>query len=400
MNFADAFTPTQLGPLRLRNRFIKTATYEGMCPDSMPSDDLVEHHRRIAAGGVAMTTVAYASVSPNGRTFPEQLTMRPEVVPALRRVVEAIHAEGAAASLQLGHCGYFSKNTELPGRTSLGPSRLFNAYGVFKGMFFSRAMSHAELDEVVEDFGRAAALALDAGFDALELHLGHGYLLSQFLSPWSNRRSDDYGGSLSNRLRLPLRVLARVREAVGSTPILAKINVNDGFAGGLEETEAVEIAAALDQAGIDAIVTSGGFTSKSPLYLMRGERPLRDMIEVEKSSAQRLALLVFGPAVIRAWPFEENFFQAAGEQIRARVSCPVALLGGISSRAGVERAMQAGFPLLVVGRALIHDPDFVHKLHSGAIERSGCTHCNRCIAEMDRPGGVRCALPDAPGARR
>ncbi|MGM0576183.1 MAG: NADH:flavin oxidoreductase [Myxococcota bacterium] len=396
MSFEDAFTPVELGPLRLRNRFVKTATYEGLCPDAAPSPALVEHHRLVAAGGVGMSTVAYASVSADGRTFPEQLYMRPSIVPGLARVAGAVHEEGAAASLQLGHCGYFSKNTKVRGRRSLGPSRLFNAYGVFKGMLFSRAMTPADLDAVVDDFGEASRLAIEAGFDAVELHLGHGYLLSQFLSPWSNRRQDEYGGPIHNRLRLPLRVVRRVREVVGSAPILCKINLDDGFAGGLGLDDALAVAAELDRAGVDALVTSGGFTSRTPLYLLRGDRPLRDMIAVEGSRAQRAALHVFGPAVVKAWPFEENFFQPAAERVLARVGCRVCLLGGICSREGVERAMDAGFPLLAVGRALIHDPDFLHKLRDGTLERSGCTHCNRCIAEMDRDG-VRCALPEAPG---
>ena len=311
MDFRTAFEPFQLGNQNLRNRFIKTATYEGMTPNSMPSSDLIEHHRRIAEGGVAMT--------------------------------------------------------------------------------------ESDLQQVLDDFERAAELSMEAGFDAVEVHLGHGYLLSQFLSPWSNRRKDKYGGSLENRLRFPLQVIERVRKAVGDNPILAKINVSDGFKGGLEPVEAMVISKALDQ-HVDAIVTSGGFTSKSPLFLLRGGRPLRDMIEVEESLAQKLALLLFGPFVVKAFPFEENFFQNTAARIRGEVNTAVCLVGGVSSRAGVESAMKDGIQLLALGRALIHDPDFVRKLEQETITKSGCVHCNRCIAEMDR-SGVRCVLDDAPGFR-
>src|SRR5262249_51554535 len=222
------FTRGRLGPLTLRNRVIKTATYEGMCPGGVPSDALVRHHRELAAGGVGMTTVAYCAVSAAGRTFDEQMYMRPEVITPLRRVTDAVHAEGAAVSLQLGHCGAFSKSTALRPWGPLGPSFGVNAYGLTAGVPFARAMRRGDLTTVVDDFGRAAALALEAGFAALEIHLGHGYLLSQFLSPATNRRRDAWGGSLENRARLPLAVVARVREAVGGrAAVLAKINLRD-----------------------------------------------------------------------------------------------------------------------------------------------------------------------------
>ncbi len=394
------FTPIVLRGLELRNRTIKAGTYEGMAPGGVPSAALVEHHRRIAAGGIGMTTVAYCSVSPDGRTFPEQLTMRPEIEPRLRELTAAVHAEGAAASLQLGHCGYFSKNPEVTGGRSLGPSRLFNAYGFFKGMVWSKAMDAADLDQVVADFARAAERAVACGFDAVELHFGHGYLLSQFLSPWSNRRRDEYGGSLQNRLRLPLRVVAAVRAAVGpDVPVLAKTNLRDGFRGGLEIDEAVEVARALEVAGVDALVPSGGFTSKSPLFLLRGGRPLNRMIEVEQSSAQRMALRLFGPLVVRKVPYEESFFRDLALQLRNAVHVPTALLGGVHSAAALGQAMADGFDLVVLGRPLIYDPTFVEGIRNGSVAVSGCDHCNECIAEMDA-GGVRCVRPEAPGHAR
>ena len=235
---SKVFTPGRLGQIELRNRVIKAATYEGMCPGGVPSDALIRHHRDLAAGGVGMTTVAYCAVSSHGRTFEEQMVMREQIVPKLRTLTDAVHAAGAAVSLQLGHCGYFSKNKELPGRRSLGPSFRFNEYGVMAGVPFARAMNEDDIATVIEEFGAAAAGAVRAGFDAVELHLGHGYLLSQFISPAINRRRDRWGGSLDNRMRLPLAVAERVRAVVGpGFPILAKTNLRDGFPGGLELPE-------------------------------------------------------------------------------------------------------------------------------------------------------------------
>lgn len=389
---ARALSPVTIGRLTLRNRIVKTATYEGMTPHGAPSPALREHHVELARGGVGMTTVAYCAVSRDARTFAEQMWMREEIVPALADLTRAVHAEGAAVSLQLGHCGYFSRNTELPGRRSLGPSRLLNEYGLLCGIPFSRAMTEDDLARTAEDFAAAAAKAKAAGFDAVEVHFGHGYLLSQFLSPAINKRRDRYGGTLDNRLRFPLEVLAAVRARVGADfPVIAKTNLRDGFRGGLELEEALVVCAALEEAGIDAIELTGGFTSRTPFYLFRGKAPLREMIEVEKSRLQRLALRIFGPTTIREYPFEELYFLEMAKKVRAHVGVPLILLGGCLSSQNLETAMQEGFDLVAMGRALIADPDLVRRLADGSAERSRCTSCNKCVAEMDR-GGVRCVL--------
>jgi 2,4-dienoyl-CoA reductase-like NADH-dependent reductase (Old Yellow Enzyme family) len=391
-----AFTSGRIGALRLRNRVIKTATYEGMSPGGIPSEALLNHHRELAAGGVGMTTVAYCSVSPNGRTFSEQMFMREEILPQLRRLTDAVHAEGAAASIQLGHCGTFSKNEQLTIPRPLGPSFRINSYGIASGMFFAAAMTEADIAATVEEFGVAAALAVEAGFDAVEIHLGHGYLLSQFLCPAVNRRRDQYGGSLENRLRLPVAVLQRVRAAVGAeTAVLAKTNLRDGFNGGLELDDAVGVARRLEGEGVDAIVLSGGFTSRTPLYLLRGGRPLKEMIEVDPSRLQRLALRLFGPFLVRAYPFEEMFFLEQARKVREAVQLPLVLLGGIVSLDNIETAMEEGFEFVAMGRALIADPTLVRDMDQGGVRRTRCDACNKCIAEMDRDG-VRCVLDDEP----
>jgi 2,4-dienoyl-CoA reductase-like NADH-dependent reductase (Old Yellow Enzyme family) len=391
-----AFAPGRLGTLELRNRVIKAATYEGMCPGGIPSEALVRHHRDLAAGGVGMTTVAYCAVSTNGRTFAEQMVMRADVVPRLTVLTDAVHAAGAAVSLQLGHCGYFSKNTELPGRRSLGPSFRFNEYGVMSGIPFARAMTEDDIAVVIEEFGTAAAGAVRAGFDAVELHLGHGYLLSQFISPATNRRTDRWGGSLDNRMRLPLAVVERVRAAVpGGFPILAKTNLRDGFKGGLELDESVGVAQRLEAAGVTGLVLSGGFTSKTPFYLFRGPRPLKEMIAVEKNWPQKLALRIFGSYIIKEYPFTEMYFLEDARAVRRAVRMPLVLLGGNLSLENLSIAMREGFDFVAMGRALITDPDLVHRMQRGEITRSRCNSCNKCVAEMDR-GGVRCVLDDPP----
>lgn len=388
----DVFSPFRLGGLTLRNRVLKTATFEGMSPDGHASDALIEHHRAVAAGQVAMTTVAYCAVEADGRTFRDQLFMRPELVPELRRLTDAVHAEGAAASLQLGHCGAFCNNRALARKRPLGPSRALNLLGALSGRVLADPMTEADIEATTAAFVRAAVWAREAGFDAVELHLGHGYLLSQFVSPGSNRRRDRYGGPLANRARFPLAVVERVRAALPSgMPVLAKVNLSDGYRGGLEIEESVEVARLLAGCGADALVLSGGFVSRSPFYLFRGERPLRQMIAVERHLPQKLALLLFGPAIIKAQPFEPLYFLPLARQVRRAVSIPLVLLGGIKTRADLDTAMAEGFELVAMGRALIHDPNLVAELAAGTTQGSGCEPCNQCVAEMDRPGGVCCA---------
>lgn len=386
------FEPFTLAGLALRNRVIKAATFEGMSPDGEVTPALVRHHRDVAAGGAAMTTVAYCAVGPDGRTFRDQLHMRPAIVPGLRGLTDAVHREGAAASLQLGHCGSFCNNHALVRRRPFGPSRALNLLGALSGRPLADAMTVAEIAEVTGQFVAAARLAREAGFDAVELHLGHGYLLSQFLSPATNRRTDDYGGSPAARARFPLAVVARVREALpAGFPVLAKVNLRDGFPGGFELADCVALARGLQAAGADALVLSGGFVSRDAFYLFRGERPLRAMISAEKSKLQKVALALFGPLVIRAHPFEPMYFLPLARAVRAAVDLPLALLGGLTALEHLEAARREGFELVAMARALIHDPNLVARYQAGAATTSGCVPCNRCVAEMDRPDGVRCA---------
>lgn len=386
-----AFSPMRLGLLKLRNRIIRTAAFEGMCPDGAPTPALQEHHRRVAQGGVAMTTVAYCSVSADGRSYPTQICMRPEIATELHSLSAAIQAEGAAASIQLGHCGYFANKHVIGGRP-LGPSRVFNTYG----LSFARPMTEGDISRVIEDFAKAAGIAHETGFDAIELHAGHGYLLSQFLSPFTNRRRDRWGGSLENRARLTLEVLRAMREAVGSDmPILVKINMRDGFAAGLQRDDALQVAKWLEAEGAAALVLSGGFVSKTPFYMLRGDLPIKQMVKVQNSWHVKLGLTLFGKLLVQRYAFQPAFLRDDARAFRAAVRMPLVVVGGLNSRAIIEEVLAEGFDLVALGRPLIYDPDFVVKLQRGDIEATGCEPCNECIAEMDR-GGVRCVREDSP----
>ena len=379
------FKPGRIAGLTLRNRIIRSGCFEGMCQDGMITDALIEHHRRVAQGGVGMTTVAYCSVSYDGRAFGHEMWMRPELMPDLKRLTAAVHAEGAAASIQIGHCGFFSNPREI-GRRPLGASVKFCLFR----LSFCEAMNESQIAEKIEDFGRTAQMVKEAGFDALEIHAGHGYLLSQFLSPWTNHRRDQYGGSLENRLRFPLAVIRRVRQAVGPDfPILIKMNVSDGFKGGLKPQEAVEVARAFEAAGASALVPSCGFTARTPLYMMRGNRPVREMAANQTDWLLKLGLSLFGWFMVQRYRFDRLFLLNEALRIKKAVGIPVVYIGGVLRLEDIHYVLDQGFEFVQVGRATVRDPDFVNKLQSGAIVRSDCDQCNRCIASMDA-GGVYC----------
>jgi 2,4-dienoyl-CoA reductase-like NADH-dependent reductase (Old Yellow Enzyme family) len=391
MNSSNIFTPTKLGGLKLRNRVMRAGCFEGMCQNGAVTPALIEHHRRVAQGGVGLTTVAYCSVSYDGRAFGHEMWMRSEIVPDLRRLTDAVHTEGAAVSLQIGHCGFFSNPREIQKRP-LGASPKLCLFR----LSICQQMTQADIDEKIADFARTASLAKEAGFDALEIHAGHGYLLAQFLSPWTNWRTDAYGGSLENRLRFPLAVIRAVRQAVGPEfPLLVKMNQEDGFPGGLTLDEAVQVAQAYETVGVNALVPSCGFTARTPLYMMRGDVPTREMARNQEQWLLRLGMTLFGRFMVQHYRFEPLFLLEGARRIQQAVQIPVVYIGGVLSLKDMEKAMEEGFGFLQVGRAIIRDPDFVNHLQSGEVTVSDCDHCNRCIASMDA-GGVYCVTFGQP----
>lgn len=375
------FTPVTFGPVTLRNRVIRSAAFENMAYGNSPSQDLYDYHVSVARGGVGMTTLAYASVNRSGLSFDGQLWMREEIVPGLKRITDAVHAAGAKCSIQLGHCGNMTHRATC-GCMPVGASSGFNLYSPT----FVRKMQVKEIDGLVEDFGHAVGLARKAGFDCVEIHAGHGYLISQFLSPYTNHRHDEYGGSLENRMRLMRRVITRVLEAAGDDMgVLVKMNMHDGFRRGMQEDECLEVARELERLGVHALVLSAGFVSKAPMEVMRGAMPLRAMayyMDMRKFWWLKALVRVFGRIIIPTVPYKEAYFLEDALKFRAAVRMPLIYVGGMVSRQKMEEVLAAGFDGLQMARALVRDTDFVNKLHSGEVDRSPCGHSNYCIGRM------------------
>ena len=378
---SQVFTPVKIGPVTLRNRVIRSAAFENMAYGNRPSQDLFNYHTAVARGGVGMTTLAYASVNRSGLSFDGQLWMREEIVPELRKITDAVHEAGAKCSIQLGHCGNMTHRATC-GCMPVGASSGFNLYSPT----FVRGLKVKEIDALVEDFGKAVNLAREAGFDCVEIHAGHGYLISQFLSPYTNHRHDEYGGSLENRMRLMQRVIRRVMEATGDDMgVLVKMNMHDGFRRGMQEAECLEVARELERLGVHALVLSAGFVSKAPMEVMRGAMPLRTMahyMDPWKFWWLKALVRVFGRQMIPTVPYREAYFLEDARRFRAAVNLPLVYVGGLVSLNKMEEVLEAGFDGLQVARALVRDTDFVNKLQSGEITRSECGHSNYCIGRM------------------
>jgi 2,4-dienoyl-CoA reductase-like NADH-dependent reductase (Old Yellow Enzyme family) len=394
----DVLSPGKLGPITLRNRTIKSATFEARTPNALVTDDLIEYHRLPAAGGVGMTTVAYCAVSQGGRTEGNGIWMRPEAVPGFRRLTDAIHAEGAAVSAQIGHAGPVA-NAKSNKATALAPVRFFNPIG----MRFAKKATRDDIDNVIAAHANAALLAVEAGFDAVEIHLGHNYLASSFLSPLINRRNDDFGGSLENRAKVARGMVLAVRRAVdkegAQMAVTAKLNMADGVRGGISTDESLITAKWLqDDGGLDAIELTAGSSLVNPMYLFRGDAPVKEFAGAFKPPL-RWGMRMTGKKFLREYPYREAYLLRDAKLFRAELSIPLILLGGITNRETMDLAMAEGFDFVAMGRALLAEPDLINRIAAdGAAHtvHSACTHCNQCMPTIY--SRTRCVVTGAPDA--
>ena len=374
------FQEAHIGPLTLRNRTIRSAAFESMCPGHEPSQMLYDYHTSVARGGVGMTTVAYAAVEESGLSFDRQLVMRPEIIPGLRKLTEGIHKEGAAAGIQLGHCGNMS-HKEICGCIPVGASTGFNLYSPT----LVRGLRRDELPALAKNFGRAVNLAREAGFDSVEIHCGHGYLIDQFLNTYFNRRRDEYGGPLENRMRFMTMCMEEVMKAAGNDmAVVAKMNMRDGLKRpGTTIEESIEIAKRLQQLGTHAIVLSGGLVSATPMYVMRGEMPIHTMTHYMDKAWLKYGVRACGKMMVPTVPYQEAFFLE--DALRFRQAMPdmkFIYVGGLVAGDKINEVLSHGFEAVQMARSLLNEPDFVNRLKKDPHHRCGCRHSNYCIARM------------------
>lgn len=374
------FEQAQIGPLTLRNRTIRSAAFESMCPGHEPSQQLYDYHTSVARGGVGMTTVAYAAVTESGLSFDRQLVMRPEIIPGLRRLTDGIHSEGAAAGIQLGHCGNMS-HKDICGCIPVGACTGFNLYSPT----LVRGLRKEELPVLAKQFGNAVNLAREAGFDSVEIHCGHGYLIDQFLNTYFNHRKDEYGGSLENRMRFMTMCIEEVMKAAkDDMAVIVKMNMRDGLKHpGTTLDESLQIAKRLQELGVHAIVLSGGLVSATPMYVMRGEMPIKTMTHYMDKWWLKYGVRACGKMMVPTVPYEEAFFLEDALKFRqALPDMKFIYVGGLVAGDKINEVLSHGFEAVQMARSLLNEPNFVNRLKDDPHHRCGCGHSNYCIGRM------------------
>jgi 2,4-dienoyl-CoA reductase-like NADH-dependent reductase (Old Yellow Enzyme family) len=363
MSDSVLFQPAKIGSLELPNRLIRSATWEGLAaPDGGCTVELVSLMGELAAGGVGLIISSHAYVRPEGFAVRGQLGIdRDDCIAGLARMTGTVHGKGGKVVLQLAHGGLLA-GTQLTGQPALAPSL---AGGPEKTR--RREMTEADIGDTISAYGEAALRARKAGFDGVQIHAAHGYLLNQFLSPWFNRRSDRYGGTIENRTRIILEILASVRNAAGGEcPVLVKMNSEDFTEGGLTREDSLQAAIMIASAGADAIELSGGTLLSGKLS------PSRSKIDSVE---------------------QEAYFRDAARACKAKLNIPLALVGGIRSFEVAEALVKEGIADFVsMSRPFIREPGLVNRWKRGDRRRAICVSDNRCFMPPLRGTGFYCVV--------
>ncbi len=386
------FDSASIGTLRLKNRFVRAATAECMSgPEGEPTRRLVNLYARLASGDVGLLITGGAYVHPSGRSYVGVLgAHRDSAVHNLIPLTDAVHERGSRIVLQIYHCGRQGE-PEAAGGTLLAPSALSDRV-VRKR---PRAMTPADIHSVVEAFGEAAGRARAAGFDGVQMLAANGYLINQFLSPHSNRRTDEWGGSLPNRMRFLLEVLKNVRGAAGPDyPVLVKLTVGDFVRGGLTFAESLTVAQTLADAGVDALEVTGG-TLESFFQMSRGEIPMEQILKSRLISSRgalfRFMLRALAGTVAGSVRFKEAYFAPYAERIKRATRLPIMLVGGLRSPMVMDQLLQEGkTDLVCMARPFLREPHIVKRFHEGDLRPSNCLSCNRCLVSVADGTGVHC----------
>jgi 2,4-dienoyl-CoA reductase-like NADH-dependent reductase (Old Yellow Enzyme family) len=360
---AGLFAATSINGMNLANRFVRSATWEGLADkEGAVTRRLTEMMVELAKGEVGLIISGYAFVSPEGQSNPGQMAVYDDrFLPGLREMTAAVRSAGGKIALQLVHGGC-NANSKLTGLELIGPSAVQR-----EGQLACRSAGREEITAVISAFARAAGRAREAGFDAVQLHAAHGFLLSQFLSPAFNKRTDEYGGELANRARLLLEVVRSVREAVGPKyPVLIKLNSEDFLDGGMTRDEAILVSAMLEKASVDAIEFSGG-TVASPVELIP---PRPGSLET---------------------PEQEVYYREAAKLYKQKVSIPLILVGGIRSYEVADELVRDGLAdYISLSRPLICEPGLIKRWREGDRRKSECVSDNACFAPGLDGSGITC----------
>ena len=386
MNNNKLFSPYKLGPITLWNRIIRSAAFENMARANAPTQQLQDYHVSVAHGGVGMTTVAYCAVDQSGVSFDGQLYVRPEIIPDMKKMTDAIHAEGAKASIQLGHCGnmtHYKTCHCIP----VSADTWFNLYSPT----VHRRLKVEEIKTIVKHFGEAVDFARECGFDCVEIHAGHAYLISQFLAPRTNHRHDHYGGSFENRARFMNEVLDEVMlHAKDDIAVVVKTNMWDDCWKGVSLEEGVQVAREIAKHKVHGIVLSGGTVSRSPMTILGGAMPIKTLahyMNMKELWWLKAALHIpyVGAIMTPAVPFKELYFMDKAKYFQEQlkdIDIPLIYVGGVQSGDNCQQIMDEGFELFQIAHVLIKDPDFVKHVRENPHYHAGCKRSNYCVGRM------------------
>ena len=355
------FEPVELNGMTVANRFVRSATNDRCAEISgRVTDLLINVYGALAAGGTGLVVTGHAYVAWQGKASPTMLGAHSDdLIPGLKRLVEAVHGHDSKIMLQINHAGRQTASATI-GETPSAPSAVYNP--ITKET--PKAFTGEEIEALIEAYAAAAGRGVSAGFDAVQIHAAHGYLISQFISPHTNRREDPWGGSPENRMRFLQEVYGRIRKTVGDDyPVMVKLNSEDFIEGGLTVAGAAQIAGVLSRKGIDAIEISGGM-QESPVSGIR-----MDILEED----------------------DEAYFLPNARKFKEVMSVPLILVGGLRSPGLMERLLEKKeVDMVALCRPLIREPDLVNKWKQGARQKAACISCGGCQKYPDEP--VRCIL--------
>jgi len=344
---SEIFKPVKIGNLELKNRVVRSATWDGAADDNgAVTDDAIKLYRGLGEGGIGLIISGHAFVSPKGQATPSQYGIHnDEMIPGLKRMTDAVHEEGSKIAVQITHCGVNSiqmRRQGIPGQAVSHSDGIKDPH---------QEMTDDEIEQLVDDFAAAAERAVEAGFDAVQLHGAHGYMLSQFLSPVFNKRTDRWGGSIENRRRFHLEIIDRVRTKIGRDfPLLIKFGIQDDAEGGLTLEEGLETAHEMVKKGLDGIEVSAGVGAGLAVPKSKEGEP------------------------------EKIFFRERTAALTKIVNVPVILVAGIRKLQTAEDILNSGdADLISMCRPFIREPGLLLRWQKGEDAPATCISCNMCM---------------------
>ena len=390
------FSEAKIGSLALANRLIRTASHEGLADArGRPTAEQFAFYKGFVEGGVGLVITGYAGISQTGKSALHHMTMidSDELIPSHRKLVERIHAIGGKIVLQIAHCGRQTWSAQT-GRPLLAPSAI--PCGFYRER--PREMTPEDIAAVVDEFGHAARRALEAGYDGVQIHGAHGYLLSTFLSLHANKREDQWGGSQENRFRIVDRTLKKVKEAVGRDyPVLIKLNTYERAARGIKADDCIAYAQMAAETGCcDAVELSCG-TNEGGFVMARGEFPTDAIFKFMRPYCNYPVLIKFFmktfivPFIKLNQPaFHEGYNLDTAARVKEKISLPIITVGGMRSKTMMENAIQSNRTDFVsMARPLIMEPDLPNQFKRGESQAARCDNCNQCVVAADTQP-IRC----------